>query len=118
MSVCGCVAKGLVEVVALSNVAGKHDGGGVDPQEACQAGLPQLRGKGYEERWVEVGSDIGVLIWYISLWIEGGKSGGTSAYLCNRNGVLCNGAFQEQPGCGNGGIREGQFLMSRWKWIG
>ena len=50
MSICGCIAKGLVEVVALSNVAGKHDGGGVDPQEAYQAGLPQLRTKGYEER--------------------------------------------------------------------
>ena len=32
MNVCGCIAKGLVEVVVLGNVAGKHIAGRVDPQ--------------------------------------------------------------------------------------
>ena len=45
MNVCGCIAKGLGEVVVLANVAGKHDGGGVDPQEACLVGVATDVGK-------------------------------------------------------------------------
>ena len=53
MNVCRCIAKGLVEFVVLGNVAGKHIGGRVDAQKACQIGLPQLWGnvlKRSEER--------------------------------------------------------------------
>ena len=44
MNVCRCIAKGLVEFVVLGDVAGKHIGGRVNPQKACQVGLPQLWG--------------------------------------------------------------------------
>ena len=59
------------------------------------------------------GSDIGILVGYISQWIEVAKTGGRSAYLCSHNAVLCNGIFGGKT-CRAMALCQVEHLMSQW----